>query len=170
MIVRPHLPEEVDEVRTRPLALALGICLFFVLLSAFTPPPEASDITGSLALPSLEAPVWLVLLVGILYYPLFAALLYRTLAHVTGDGTRRTLALLLVSALAVNALWNGFLGNAGSPFWGMAGAGLLLALLASAFLLMLREERRSAVLLAPYLLWVVFDFTWSFQLWRLNPG
>ena len=31
-------------------------------------------------------------------------------------------------------------------------------------------ERVSAMLLAPYYLWVLYDLAWTFELWRLNGG
>lgn len=168
------LPAGTVEVRTRPLAAAVGICVGMMLLGSLLGALVGRDLEvewyQELARPQAQAPAALFLLVSILYYPLFALLLYRGLTRVPPGRARTGILTLAVGALLLNTLWNPVMVGLRDPFMGVAGTGVLLLLVAGLLGLLLRRDRVAALLLAPYLLWVGWDLVWNWQLWQLNPA
>ena len=93
-------------------------------------------------------------------------MLYRILVT-RGRGICLTLALVV---MLCNELWNYFFFGLRSTLAGSVGIALFLVLLTALIFVLFRYERVSAMLLAPYYLWVLYDLAWTFELWRLNGG
>jgi tryptophan-rich sensory protein len=121
-----------------------------------------------LAKPRFLVPLRIFYLVGVLYYALFAVVVYRVLARVEGPRERATSLGLTVGVMLLNELWNyGFFGLR-STLAGFLGILVFLALLTVLMAALGKSERYSAVLLVPYYLWVLYDLAWTYELWRLN--
>ena len=109
-------------------------------------------------------PVWLA--IGLLFYAVFGAILYRLLDE---EGRWATVALaLVVLILIANAAWNYLLFRRRDlraslralPPYGLLVAALLLILVAN--------DRAGALILVPYLLYLPFALAWMRALVRLN--
>ncbi len=123
--------------------------------------------------PTLTKPAWLVPLpvfygVGVLYYLLFAFVLYRILAHIEGQTPKRVALIAAVVVMIANELWNWTFFRLRSPRAGFLGIGLFLVLLTILIRILWRLERPSAIALLPYFGWIVYDLLWTFRLWQLN--
>nr|WP_239063258.1 TspO/MBR family protein [Streptomyces sp. SID13031] len=115
----------------------------------------------------LQWPWWLIpyrafLFVGPIYYVLIAVVLYRSLDR--GDRGATVLAVVVVIG---NEAWNALFFGRRSPragFFGMLVFGVLVVgLLTTAV-----DDPLSAILVALYLAWVLYDVAWTRALWRLN--
>lgn len=108
-------------------------------------------------------PVWSVL------YTLMAVAAWLVWRAAGWHGARTAIALYGLQ-LAVNALWSWifFQWQAGAAAF--AGALLLALLVLAAMAAFWRIRRLAALLLLPYLAWVVFATVLTFSIWRRNPG
>ncbi|TVR55451.1 MAG: hypothetical protein EA421_06320 [Gemmatimonadales bacterium] len=167
-------PSGIMEIQSRPLAAAVAICVAMMLLGSLLGAMVGRDVEvgwyEALTKPDFEAPWQVFLLVSVLYYPLFALVLYRGLTRIPQDAPRRQVVGLAVAALLLNTIWNPVVIGLRDPFVGVVGTAVLLILVLVLVLKLVRRDRVSAFLLVPYLLWVVYDLVWSWELWRLNPG
>lgn len=108
-------------------------------------------------------PVWTTLyaLMGISAY-----LIYR-------KGWTKTdvrLALAIFGAqLILNALWSILFFGLKSPALALACIALLLVAIGASIALFWRIDRRAALLLVPYILWVSFAGILNYSIWTLNP-
>ncbi len=161
------------EIRTRPLAAAVGICVAMMLLASLLGAMVGRDVEvewyAALARPEMAAPGALFLLVSVLYYPLFVFLLYRGMTRVPPGQDRFLVLALAVGALLLNTLWNPVMISLRDPFVGVLGSGVLLLVVTGLLALLLRRDRTAALLLVPYVLWLGWDLVWNWELWRLNP-
>lgn len=154
------------------MGLAVLTCIGFMLLGSLFGWMTGTEVDTawyeSLVRPQFEPPAALVLLVHLLYYPLFFVILYRAFSRPHGPGPRRTIVLLAIAALAINTAWNPFLIGLQALAVGVAGNALLLAIVAVLAFFLRKRDRTSALLLLPYVAWVAFDLLWALQLYRLN--
>lgn len=166
------LPSGTGEIQTRPLGAALGACVAMMLLGSLLGAivGREVDVSWYLALvkPGFHAPAPIFLLASVLYYPLFALVLYRGLTRIAQATPRRQVVGLALLTLLLNTLWNPVLIGLRNPFAGVLGTGVLLGLVLSLVLILWRRDRISALFLVPYFLWVSYDLVWNWELWRLN--
>lgn len=156
--------------RIGPLFGAVAACLLFALLGGLLVGDALGGWYRGLRKPRFLAPTWAFYVVGILYYALFAAVIYRVLVHVR-DSRGRTICLSLVFAVMLsNELWNYFFFGLRSTLAGFVGIIVFLVPLTALLLMLFRYERPSAALLVLYYAWVLYDLAWTFGLWRLNPA
>ncbi len=118
--------------------------------------------------PWFLVPLWAFYIVGAAYYVLFATVLYRILVYVEDcEGKAASLALT-ICVLFLNELWNyGFFGLQ-STLVGFLGIAVFLVPQTALLLALRKHERFSAGLVAAYWVWVLYELTWTFALWRLN--
>lgn len=119
--------------------------------------------------PAWAPPAWLFGPVWSLLYTLMAVAAWRVW-RVRGKFAARGALGLYLLQLAVNALWSWWffawrLGAAAFA-WILLLCALVLALMRSFH----RINRPSALLLWPYLAWLVFAAALAYAVWRLNPG
>jgi translocator protein len=116
----------------------------------------------------LVLPIWAFVPIGIAYYLMCGALLYRLLTLVAPSPARKTALVLLLSMMTANEGWNYlFFGRRDlrASLVGMLGfIGLALVLERK----LKRIDHRSAMILLPYLAWLGYDVIWAEELWRLN--
>lgn len=165
-------PSGTGEIQTRPLGAAVGACVSMMLLGSLLGAIVGREVDVSwyqdLAKPGFQAPAPIFLLVSVLYYPLFALVLYRGLTRVAQAAPRRQVVGLALLTLFLNTIWNPVLIGLREPFAGVVGTGVLLGLVLTLLLILWRQDRVSALLLVPYVLWVSYDLIWNWELWRLN--
>jgi tryptophan-rich sensory protein len=117
---------------------------------------------------SLHWPPWLVpyavfIAVGVIYYVLMAAVLYRALDR------RETASVVWAIVLIVaNEGWNAVFFGLRSTIGGFIGI-LAFATLLTGLIISVREDGLSVLILAGYAAWVAYDIAWTFALWRANP-
>lgn len=168
----PTFPENTSETAVRPLAIAVLICVGFMVLSGLLGRVISTEVDlawyQGLIRPQPEPPQWMVLVVTVLYYPLFLTLIYRVFARIDTAYARRVSMTLIVLAMLAQTLWNPVLIGTRSIFVGVIG-NALLALLVLALVLFIRgRDRFSAVLLLPYVAWVTLELAWSAGLFAMN--
>jgi tryptophan-rich sensory protein len=107
-------------------------------------------------------PVWVTLfaLMGVA-----AWLVWR--AGLDDRGVRVALALFGVQ-FALNVAWSGAFFGLRSPLAGLVVIAALWLAIVATIRAFDRVDRRAALLLVPYLLWVSFAAVLNFELWRLN--
>jgi translocator protein len=150
------------------LVQALLICIGGAALESLAAGKSGRAYLATLVLPrgSPSFGGWIV--VGIAYYAVCAALLYRLLAHGPETFSVRAALTLLILLMAANAFWNYLFFRRRSPraaylaFFPYA----LLALLVAGVLLF--ADRRGALIFLPYLVYMGYALWWSRRVWRLN--
>lgn len=118
--------------------------------------------------PPFQPPAWVFGPAWTLLYALMGVAAWRVLRRREAPGARRALGLF-AAQLALNAAW--------SPvFFGAHAIGAALAILVALDVLVAatvvafrRVDRTAAVLLLPYLAWVLFATTLNAAILRLNP-
>ncbi len=155
-------------LRIGPLLVAIAICVLFALFGGVLVGESLGTWYAALEKPWFLVPLWVFYIVGIVYYVLFATVLYRILVHVDNPRGRATSLALTTSVLFLNELWNyGFFGLE-STLIGFLGIVMFLVPVTALLLTLRRYERFSAGLVALYWIWVLYDLACFFALWRLN--
>jgi tryptophan-rich sensory protein len=128
---------------------------------------HAAAFYASLAQPRWAPPPWLFGPVWTLLYTLMAVALWRVVRSAQAHATAT--AVFLVQ-LVINALWSWlfFRWHLGAVSFGWIV--LLLAMIAATLGAFWRISRIAAILLLPYLGWVLFATLLSWTLWRANPA
>jgi tryptophan-rich sensory protein len=158
----------VRSVRIGPLLAAIAICVLFTLFGNALIGESLGTWYETLDKPWFLIPLWAFYIVGAVYYILFATVLYRILVHVQNRRGRVTALALTVSVLFVNELWNYVFFGLESTLVGFLGIVVFLLPVTALVLALRKYERFSAGLVAIYWIWVLYDFAWTFALWRLN--
>jgi benzodiazapine receptor len=158
----------VRSPRLGPLLVAIAVCVLFALFGAALIGESLGTWYDTLDKPWFLIPLWAFGVVGAVYYLLFATVLYRILTRVDDHRGSVTALALTISVLFLNELWNyGFFGLE-STLVGFLGIAVFLVPVTALLLTLRTYERFSAVLVAVYWIWVLYDLAWTFALWRLN--
>jgi benzodiazapine receptor len=158
----------MHRLRKGSLVVATAMPMLFAIFGSALVGGSGLDWYAKLAKPWFLVPLWVFYLVGILYYVLAAAVLYRVLVNVDDRGGKAVCFALTLSVLLLNELWNyGFFGLR-STLAGFVGIAVYLVPLTVLIVVLRRYERFTAVLLVPYYIWVLYDLAWTYALWRLN--
>lgn len=112
----------------------------------------------------LFAPVW-----GLLYLSMGVAawLVWRQASRWRTVAPAMTVYIV---QLATNALWTWLFFAWRQGAWAFAEVILLAALVAVTMAAFRRHSATAALLLIPYLAWVLFATALTFTVWRMNPG
>ena len=118
-------------------------------------PPRSPTLTG-----------WFV--IGAAYYVMCFVLLHRLLASTRFNASYRAAFFLLLALMVANALW-GWLFFRRKDLWASFLAFIPYSLIAVALAAVLVFiDRTAALVLTPYLLYLVYALWWSYRLWFLN--
>ncbi len=113
--------------------------------------------------PRMQIPLPAFAAVGAVYYVILGIVIYRACERCDKRSTR-----LALTVLVLNEVWNVFFFRFRSTRNAFAGI-LLFLLPLGALQRAVREDLTSAVVLAPYTMWVVgYDVPWTLILWRMN--
>jgi benzodiazapine receptor len=151
-----------------PLLVAIAICVLFTLFGNALIGESLGTWYDTLDKPWFLIPLWAFYIVGAVYYLLFATVLYRILVHVDDREGRVTALALAVSVLLLNELWNYVFFGLECTLAGFLGIVVFLVPLTALVAALRKYERLSAGLVVVYWIWVLYDLTWTFALWRLN--
>lgn len=165
--MRPS-PPDTATLETRPLAIAIAACIAFAVVGSILGGEPSAEWYAELEHPSFAVPVWLFLAMGVVYYFLFGTILYRVQAHVADMAVRRRALGLALAVMAMNEVWNAVLVRLESLTAGVAGMVVFTGLLLWLWRILDEHERTAFWVLAPYVLWALYDLAWSVELWRLN--
>jgi len=129
---------------------------------------DARDFYAALVKPSwappgsLFGPVWTVL------YLLMGVAAWLVWRRAGWSGARGALTLFVVQ-LVVNAAWSWIFFAWRHGSLALADIVVLLALIVATMIAFARVDGRAAVLLLPYLGWVMFATALTYSIWRSNP-
>ena len=150
-----------------PLAVMLGVCFSVAALGARVTSPEIPTWYASLVKPSWTPPRTAFPIVWPILYFLMAIAAWR-LWEAPPSPFRKVALMLFVTQLALNASWS-------YVFFGAhnitSGLGVIIALtstLAATIVASSYVDGASAVLLMPYLAWIVFATALNARIWMLN--
>ena len=127
---------------------------------------------AELQLPRFSPPLAMWIAIGLGYYVVCFVVLQRLLS-LDSASTQRAVALgLLIAAMLINAAWGWLffrLKNMRASYLTYLPYGIIILALAT---LLLRIDPGSALVLLPYLVYLIYAAWWGRALWRLNgaPG
>lgn len=130
---------------------------------------RASSFYVQLNRPEWAPPGWLFGPVWTVLYVLMGIAAWMVWRERGWAGARGALTLFLVQ-LAVNALWTWLFFAWRQGRLALADIVLLAALIVATMIAFARVRTVAAILLAPYLLWVLFATALTMAIWRANPG
>ncbi len=123
---------------------------------------------ASLTKPSFQPPNWLFGPVWTVLYVLMGTAVWLAYRRATTASTRRQIVSVFLVQLVLNGIWTPI-------FFGLHALGAALAVMSALVVAIVatmavfaRTSTRAAVLLAPYLAWVMFATFLNASLWRLN--
>ena len=130
---------------------------------------RASSFYTQLSRPEWAPPSWLFGPVWTVLYVLMGIAAWLVWRERGWAGARGALTLFLVQ-LAANALWTWLFFAWREGGLALAEIMLLAALIVATMIAFARVRRVAALLLAPYLLWVLYATALTMAIWRANPG
>ncbi len=129
---------------------------------------NAREFYASLAKPAWAPPGWLFGPVWTVLYVLMGVAAWLVWRSAGWGGASGALSLFLVQ-LVCNAAWSWIFFAWRSGALAFADIVLLLVLIVATMLAFARVHGLAALLLLPYLAWVVFATALTFAIWRGNP-
>lgn len=129
---------------------------------------EAREFYGGLVRPSWAPPGWLFGPVWTVLYLLMGVAAWLVWRNGGWSGASTALALFVVQ-LVVNAAWSWIFFAWRRGAFAFADIVLLVALIVATLVAFGRVERLAALLLIPYLAWVLFASALTYAIWRGNP-
>jgi translocator protein len=168
----PTTTTSVSPPSTRTSVLAgvvfLAITLFASTFGAVAQGEDVGERYLALELPAWAPPQDAFGLVWPVLYVLIAAAAWRVWRVAHGAAPARTELSLWLAQLAVNAAWPGV-------FFGLEAFGYAIAVIVLLDLLVVativtfwRRDRWAALLLVPYLLWILYATALNVAVWQLN--
>lgn len=130
---------------------------------------EAADFYQQLQLPSWAPPAWLFGPVWTMLYLLMAIGAWLVWRADKSKSTQAALLIFIVQLLP-NALWSWLFFSWKQGALAFADILLLIVLVVTTCVLFWKISRTAAVLLLPYLAWILFAAALNYSVWKLNPG
>lgn len=162
IVVEQRIPAHRDVLGLAGFVL---LCFGVEILGGIPAVSAVSDFYPSLTKPSWNPPGWVFGPVWTLLFPLVAVagwLVWR-------EGRARTAILLYVLQLALNAAWPWLFFGMRRPDLALLDVVALAAAVLATIVAFSRHSRSAALLLVPYLAWVIFATALNLAIWRLNP-
>jgi len=146
---------------------ALTVCLLSILLEAFSASKSGREWFEKLNQPKYFLLFSLWYLVGGIYYVMAGAIAYRLFDDF--DDPHFFLAIsLLISILLANGLTNFLLFKRRSVMTFYFSIYVFTLIVSALFVELLQHDIISAVILLPYLVWLIYDIYYFHSLWKLN--
>lgn len=130
---------------------------------------DAARFYTELARPAWAPPAWLFGPAWSVLYTLMAIAAWLTWRRASFGSGRRALTLF-IAQLIPNAAWSWLFFVVHTGRYSTLDIAILWLLIAATLAAFARLERRGALLLVPYLLWVSYALALNIAVWRLNPG
>lgn len=148
--------------------LALLICGIAAALEGLFAGKDVKSVLAELRKPRFSPPFWLWVIIGVFYYLICFAILFRVLRYSDNFAIRYTAFAFLLIVMAVNAFWNYVFFRLKNLSASLA-LGIFYSLAAVAlFVCLYQFDFLAAYVLVPYLLYLIYAFYWSYGLWKLN--
>jgi tryptophan-rich sensory protein len=147
------------------LVTFLALCFGASVLGGWVTAPALRGWYADLAKPDWMPPGWVFGPVWTLLYALIAVSGWT----IWREGRSRLAVLLFLLQLALNAAWPWVFFGLQRPDWAFYTILALVFSLAATIVVFYRLRRRAALLLVPYLAWVLFAAALNLAIWRLNP-
>lgn len=146
----------------------------FILLLGFAsarlaPTGDANPWFVALAKPEIMPPDWAFGAAWTVLY-VFLGLALAMILHARGSSLRGTALALFAAQMAVNLVWAPLFFGAHLVFWALVAIGLLFVLALLTTLVFARIRTWAAVLMIPYLAWILFAGFLLYQIDVLNPN
>ena len=152
-----------------PTLVALALCVAGAALEGLAAGGGIRARFAELRLPRLSPPLAVWIVIGAGYYAMCFVILYRLLASPVGSDTARGLAVgLLCVLMLVNAGWGLLFFRLKNVRWSFFAFPPYVALAVALEATLLGTDRVAAVVLAPYLFYLIYATWWGYRLWRLN--
>jgi len=146
---------------------AIVVCELAGIIPSLLTAEEVATWYPTLTKPAFTPPSWVFGPVWTTLYLLMGVALY--LVWQSDRGRVRQVALAAFGAqLVLNAAWTLVFFGSRAIFGGLVVILVLLAAILVTMAAFARIDRRAALLLVPYLLWVGFATALNYELWRLN--
>ncbi len=149
------------------LLISCTICLVFAIIGGLLTGDSLESWFVEIKHPWFSLPITGWYIVGVLYYIMAIAILFRLL--IAKDGMPRKIAIwLTVAMLAGNEFWNYLFFGLESTFAGFIGLLPFIILVVVLFIRLWKFQKRTAWILLPYVIWLGYDLVWTYYLWILN--
>jgi tryptophan-rich sensory protein len=149
-------------------ALGLGafilLCFGVLVFGGTVTAPAIRAWYVALDKPPWTPPGWVFGPIWTLLYPLMAVAGWT----VWREGRSRIAVLLFLLQLALNAAWPWLFFARRRPDWAFYDIVALMIAIVATIVAFYRVRRRAALLLVPYLAWVIFAGSLNFAVWQLN--
>lgn len=147
------------------LTFFLGLCFGISVAGGRVAAPALHEWYGGLTKPVWTPPGWVFGPVWTLLYPLMAVAGWT----VWREGRSRIAVLLFLLQLALNGAWPWLFFGFRRLDWAFFDIVALTVALVATIAVFYRVRRRAALLLVPYLAWVVFAAALNLAFWLRNP-
>ncbi|XSG82007.1 MAG: TspO/MBR family protein [Methyloligella sp. ZOD6] len=149
------------------ILVSLAICFLAAAVAGMVTEPNIGWYE-TLKKPSFNPPDWIFGPVWTLLYTTMAGALFWVWRTDAPDEEKQPAYRWFAAQLILNVLWSVAFFQMQSPLLGTLDAVLLLIAICGTVAAFWRLSRGAALLLVPYLLWVMFATVLTFSLWRLN--
>ncbi len=148
------------------LGISIGITLVIAIVGNVFIRKDQMNWFKSLKKPSIMVPISVFYVVGPIFYLICATILYRILASTQGNFGMIFVFTIIV--ITLNEVWNIFFFGLKSTYYGFIGVVVYFFPCLILELYLFQYEFISAIVFFPYLLWLIYDIIWSYELWKLN--
>jgi tryptophan-rich sensory protein len=148
---------------------SLAVFLLLVVLAALMGGSfEAGEWYSAISKPQWTPPPWVFAVAWSVLYVLMALAMWQV--WVSGHPVRRGALIFWLLQLAVNVAWPWLFFGLHRTGLAMADLGLLIGLVILCMRAFSMASRAAALLMLPYLLWLLFAWLLNFAIWALSGG
>ena len=149
--------------------VTLGVFLLLVALAAvFAASFEAGAWYFAMQKPDWTPPAWVFGPVWAVIYVLMAVAMWQVWE--SGHRSRTGSLVWWLLQLGLNAAWSGLFFGLNRSGWSLLDLTLLLGVVCLCTRAFAASSRIAAVLMTPYLAWLIFAWMLNFSIWMMNGG
>ena len=152
----------------RRILASLGICVAAAVLEAVCSGPNVEQRFSELQFPAYSLPFWSWFVVGGFYYAMCFSVLFRISHHKSGTPFRGTAITLVIALMVTNALWNLAFFRSNHLVFALVLFIAYVPLAIGLFIVLRRLDRPISWFVVPYLVYLIYVTTWSYDVWRMN--
>ncbi len=153
--------------KAKNLIKAILIVIFFAVLGSLLIGDALNIWFVEIKKPWYSIPLWSWFVIGGLYYLMAIIILYKLFNQEYSNTVNRILWLTLLM-IVYNEFWNYLFFGIQSTFAGFIGLLPFVILVIILFISLLKYKKSIAWILLPYLIWLIYDLFWAYDLWILN--
>ena len=149
---------------------SVGLCLVSVALEGLFAGGGIRQRLAELRTPRFVPPLWGWIVIGVFYYLMCFAVLYRLFSLPPKSDLRNVALGLAIAMMLINALWNWFFFRTRNLFHAFLVGVPYNFVTLILFLSLLRADRVAAAWLAPYVVYLCYANAWGYRIWKLNQA